>query len=68
MTRTAGFHVKLVKQGAEFAEERGDDAPEYIMGDDGPQLFLTEAEAIEAGQTYVSSRPKVTYLVEPVVP
>lgn len=65
MTGEAGFHVRLVQQGAEFAEERGDDAPEYIMAEDRRRLFHTEAEAIEAGQTYVAGRPKLTYLVEP---
>lgn len=68
MSRTEGFYVRLVPQGTEFAEERGDDEPEYIMGTDGPQLFLTEPEAIEAAQTYVASRPKLTYLLEPQAP
>jgi hypothetical protein len=68
MSRTQGFYVRLVPQGADFAEERGDDEPEYIMGDGGPQLFLTQPEAIEAGQTYVASRPKLTYTLEPVSP
>lgn len=68
MSRTQGYRVRLVQQGAAFAEERGDDSPEYIMDDNGPQLFLTEDEAIEAGQTYVASRPKLTYTLEPVAP
>jgi hypothetical protein len=68
MSRTQGFYVRLVPQGTDFAEERGDDAPEFIMREGEPQLFLTESEAIEAGQTYVASRPKLTYSIEPVAP
>lgn len=66
MSRRDGYYVRLVPQGAEFAEERGDDEPEFIMDAEEPRLFVTETEAIEAGQTYVSSRPKLTYSVEPV--
>jgi hypothetical protein len=68
MSRTRGFYVKLIPQGKEFAEERGDDEPEYIMGEGEPRLFLTKSEAAEAGRTYVASRPKLTYLIEPVIP
>ncbi|MEX2534358.1 MAG: hypothetical protein WD273_02070 [Trueperaceae bacterium] len=68
MIRTQGYYVRLVPQGVSFAEEPGDDAPEFIMAEDEPQLFLTEAEAIEAGRTYVGSRPKLTYSIEPVAP
>lgn len=68
MSRTEGFYVRLVPQGADFAEERGDDEPEYIMADGGPREFMTEAEAAEAGRTYVASRPKLTYLIEAVAP
>ena len=68
MSRTEGYYVRLVPQGTDFAEERGDDAPDFIMSEEGPQLFLTVEEAIEAGQTYVASRPKLTYSIEPVAP
>ncbi|HEX7002750.1 MAG TPA: hypothetical protein VF168_00995 [Trueperaceae bacterium] len=68
MSRTQGYYVRLVPQGTAFAEERGDDEPEFIMDGQEPHLFMTEAEAIEAGQTYVASRPKLTYSVEPVAP
>lgn len=66
MSRTQGYYVRLVPQGANFAEERGDDEPAFIMEQDEPRLFMTEEEAIEAGQTYVASRPKLTYSIEPV--
>jgi hypothetical protein len=68
MSRTQGYYVRLVPQGASFAEERGDDEPEFIMADDEPRLFMSEAEAIEAGQVYVASRPKLTYTIEAVSP
>jgi hypothetical protein len=68
MSRTQGYYVRLVPQGTAFAEERGDDEPEFIMAEDEPRLFMTEAEAIEAGQTYVASRPKLTYTLVPVAP
>ncbi|MEX2543230.1 MAG: hypothetical protein WD314_15590 [Trueperaceae bacterium] len=68
MSRTQRYVVRLVPQGADFAEERGDNEPDYIMGEDGPRQFLTEAEAAEAGQTYVASRPKLTYLIEALAP
>ena len=66
MGRTEGYYVRLVPQGASFAEERGDDEPDFIMERDEPRLFMTEEEAVEAGQTYVASRPKLTYSIEPV--
>jgi hypothetical protein len=68
MSQKRGFYVRLIPQGAEFAEERGDDEPEYIMAEGQPQLFLTKSEAAEAGKTYVASRPKLTYLIEQVIP
>jgi hypothetical protein len=70
MSQKRGFYVRLIPQGAEFAEERGDDEPEYIMieGALEPQLFPTKSEAAEAGKVYVASRPKLTYLIEPVIP
>lgn len=68
MSSKQGYYVRLIPQGANFAEERGDDEPEFIMWEDEPRLFMTEEEAIEAGQTFVASRPKLTYSIEPVAP
>lgn len=68
MSRTKGFHVRLWRQGTPAAEERTRDAPEFIMDGDAPQLFMTEADATEAGRRRTEDEPELTFAIEPVVP
>ena len=68
MSRTQGYHVKLMPQGSSHAEERTKKEPEYIMDGDKPQLFMTAAQATEAGQDYTMDKADLTYVLEPVAP
>ena len=38
------------------------------MDSDKPQLFMTEAQATEAGQDCTLDKPDLTYVLEPVAP
>ena len=68
MSRTQGYHVKLMPQGSSHAEERTKNEPEYIMEGDAPRLFMTQAQATEAGREYTLDKPDLTYALEPVAP
>ena len=68
MSRTQGYYVQLWRQGNEGADEASSEEPQHLMDGDVPQLFMTAAEATEAGKAYTMERDELTYAIEPVVP
>lgn len=68
VSRTQGYHVKLVPQGSSSDEERTKDEPEYIMDGDEPRLFMTAAQATDAGREHTMDKLDLTYVLEPVAP
>lgn len=63
MSRTAGYYVRLLRQGVDAAEEM----PSYLRDGGEPQLFATKKLAQEMAEAYLEDKPEFTFALEPVV-